>query len=248
MKKIIFTLVLFALGLWSNPVYAKIGNQILPFIDIQFQGASGAAYGGIGIENQDIIVGTSPDIWNHALTSTGTINNVLNTAGNSTNVSFTWEGSGIATDLSGFSATPKKDLMESYLYYTGAGSQNMLFSNLVAGKDYGLFFISQGAQGGLNDATGRQLSVTVNGITQITTPANGAASTYINGQNYLEFSATADINGQIAISYKGANGTQPNINGIQVVPEPSTYALLAIGGMFILFSLRKSYAFSSAAV
>ena len=98
------------------------------------------------------------------------------------------------------------------------------------------------------DALGRALTVTVNGLTQTTTPTDYTASTFIKGQNYLEFNATTDNSGALLISYMSAPGTahkeEADINGIQLAsaptPEPSTLVLMGIGGLLVAFRFRKS--------
>jgi hypothetical protein len=128
--------------------------------------------------------------------------------------------------------------MNSYLFSSPGVSNTITFNNLTPLTTYDLYVYSEGDK----YSNGRTLSITLNGVTQTTASTDYTASTFIGGQNYLKIGATTDVAGVLAIDYQGSSG-EPNINGMQLlspVPEPSTFVLMGIGGLIVLFLLKKS--------
>ncbi len=234
--------IAFALVLLIGPLQAVAAE----IINIQFQSPgpwnpSGPAYTGAGL------IGGADDKWNHLTNGSGSDFLLSNSAGLQTGTSVSWTGTDLFSSGNGFSSQSESALMHSYLY--ASGSNTITFSNLP-GKSYNLFIYTQGAY----DGVGRQLVVTVNGQSQTSAKMDPSASTFISGQNYLEFSGNIDTNtpGVLLITYSAigtsGGGVWPNpeadINGIQLsshAPEPSTYVLMGIGGIVIALRFKKRY-------
>jgi hypothetical protein len=150
---------------------------------------------------------------------------------------------------SGFALTPYAELMSNYVYSAASAKPNsdydtVTFAGLEKSKNYGIYVLTQSE---INGGTGQQLKVTVNGFDHVSTLSNGLASTFIAGQNYLQFDAKTDASGQLVIKYSSAlplaTASPMNravLNGIQVgapTPEPASMLLLGIGGA--IMSARK---------
>lgn len=140
--------------------------------------------------------------------------------------------------MAGFDSTAYRNLMKTYLYATSpTNDYTIAFSGLNALSQYGLYIYSQGDSASDN----RRLGVTVNGVTYTTTAAVATASTFIENQNYLHVTGTADASGNLMITYRRVAG-EANINGMQIetmnVPEPASILLLGIGGM-VYGALRR---------
>ena len=217
---------------------AGIRRQSL--FNIQFQPSlSSPAYSGAAK------IGSAGDSWNHLTNGNATDVLLSNSSGATTTTSVSLTGNGLFSSVNGFSTTPESALMSSYLF--AKGSNTITFSNLPS-HSYDLYIYTQGA----GDGGGRQLVVTVNGQSQTAVKMDPSASTFITGQNYLHFSGQIDPNNQgvLSITYSaiGTSGggvlgaSEADINGIQLsshAPEPSTYVLMAIGGLLVALQLKK---------
>ncbi|MGA2281729.1 MAG: PEP-CTERM sorting domain-containing protein [Verrucomicrobiota bacterium] len=184
------------------------------------------------------VIGQSGDYWNLLTTKSGT-SSLMDSQDASSGVSFTWasqglEGSGVYPD--GFSGGSYASLMGGYVFEIG--SQTMSFANLPADASYTLYIYTQGDYA----SDDRETSVTVSGTTYTTAPTDGAANTFIAGQNYLEITGMTDGSGNLQFTYQAAVD-EADINGIQLsinpVPEPSTLALAGLGGLSLLLFRRR---------
>jgi PEP-CTERM motif len=139
--------------------------------------------------------------------------------------------------------SPYSNLMQDEIYSTPAATVTL--SGLAASQNYELIVYSAG-DSNLGGDTVKIGTFTVNGVTQ-TTSWNGTTSTLINGTTYDIFSATSDGSGNLVINFGGTPAaagvnTETDFNGFQLiaVPEPSTWAMLAIGGVMLL-GYRRSF-------
>jgi alpha-tubulin suppressor-like RCC1 family protein len=150
------------------------------------------------------VVGSSGDYWNLMTSSSGS-SSLQTSQGSPGSVSITWSADGIYNFASSFGGGDAA-LMGGYLY---ANSSHVIsFSGLPASKPCMLFIYSQ------SDASGRMLSVTINGSTYTTTPS--AFPTYfIAGQNFLAITGIADGSGNLSFAYNSA-ATEADLDGIQL--------------------------------
>lgn len=135
--------------------------------------------------------------------------------------------------------SPYANLFNTMLVATTANpQQTVTLSGLLANQAYELVVYNASDQ---NEAPSRTSLFTVNGVTQTST-YDGVQSTLINGVDYLVFNAVSDGTGTLVINY-GISGTaETDFNGFQlleVVPEPSTLALLASGAVLLLGVQRR---------
>jgi hypothetical protein len=139
-------------------------------------------------------------------------------------------------------ASPYSNLMQDEIYSTPVAT--LTLSGLAANQNYELVVYSAGDQN-LGADTVKTGTFTVNGVTQ-TTSWNGTTSTLTDGVTYDIFSALSDGSGNLVIDYGGtpaASGvnTETDFNGFQLeaVPEPSTWAILAVAGVLLAGFRRK---------
>ena len=145
-------------------------------------------------------------------------------------------------------ASPYSNLMEDEIFSTPLAT--LTLSGLAPLQSYALVIYSAGDQnlqinGDPTVYTSKVGTFTVNGVTQTTT-WYGTQNTLIAGQTYVQFAATSDANGNLVINYGGtpinqAAGINPetDFSGFQLVPEPSTLALLASGAVLLLGYQRR---------
>ena len=144
--------------------------------------------------------------------------------------------------------SPYSNLMEDEVFSTPVAT--LTLSGLAPLQSYALVIYSAGDQnlqinGDPTVYTSKVGTFTVNGVTQTTT-WYGTQNTLIAGQTYVQFAATSDANGNLVINYGGtpinqAAGINPetDFSGFQLVPEPSTLALLASGAVLLLGYQRR---------
>jgi len=135
--------------------------------------------------------------------------------------------------------SPYSALMQTVLVANnGAGPVgNVTLTGLALNQQYALYVYMASDQ---NVGAGRTGTFTVNGIGQNIT-WDGATSTLVNGTTYLEFNAVSDGTGTLVIDFGNATA-ETDFNGFQlaeVVPEPSTLALLGMGLALPFYFLRR---------
>jgi PEP-CTERM motif len=237
-------------------------------IDVDFNGNSvGDAYAGGGVstgptQSGAALIGSAGDVWNGITDAQlgwtdgpNTINGPLSASGLALNyadgsasgvsMSLTVDGSYDANEpswsnTSAFTTagSPYSNLMQDLIFANSARS--ITLSGLAANQTFDLVLYNAGDQ---NVGAGRTSSFTVNGVTQ-TSDWDGLTSTLVAGVDYVNYaSATSDGSGNLVINLgPGAGATEGDLDGFQLlaVPEPSTWAMLAIGGVMLL-GYRRSF-------
>jgi hypothetical protein len=114
------------------------------------------------------------------------------------------------------------------------GGSTIAITGLTPGGNYDLYLYSE--NGGHNSD-----NTTFTFGTSLTAVNNATGDlAFTPGVNYVEFALTADGSGDITGSY---SGIAPGIDGLQIeavaAPEPSTYALVALGAGMLMLRLRR---------
>ena len=170
--------------------------------------------------------------WNHGAgfgTQTGT--DLLDSNGTVTTVGFTLTGDVAEANGDGFQPLPIFYETE----YTDVGGMTLTINGLQNGQPYDLYLASafNGGDGGF---------FTVGANTQEV--AGTTQSSFISGQNYLEFSSVTAVGNSIVMTIKpdGTNQNLAILNAFQITeaPEPSTYTMLIAGLGLLVFALRFS--------
>lgn len=273
MKRLIFSRsALQVLGFCATGIFFLSTDFLqAQLINVDFNGNSvGQAYDGGGVavgptQTGAAVIGSPGDTWNgfddsaftfssypsdasatglSLLYADGTSSGVTMslTAGGSYNANEPNWGNTSAFTTAG---SPYSDLMQDELYTTAPAA--ITLSGLAANQSFNLVIYSSGDQNLGTGFTEKKGTFTVNGVTQ-NTIWDGVTSTLIDGMTYVQFLATSDASGNLAITWGGTPaeaGVNPetDINGFQlvVVPEPSSLAILGVAGM-ALFGVRRRFA------
>ena len=156
--------------------------------------------------------GPSPDTgttWNRPAVN-ATTNNLVNSLGGTTTVSYTAANNAGTFNTAGASST----LLSAYSY---GGSQTFTFGGLTPGMAYNLYAINN------SNAPGRATTFITGGSSQtVTTLANWATATFANSPAlYCEFGGlTASASGQITVTTSGPG--EVDVNGFQLIPDFTT--------------------------
>ena len=234
-------------------------------IDVQFNGNSiSTAYGGGGpdpgpTQSGAVLIGSAGDIWNAFNNSSFTFSAFPNGASARGHALDDANGSPSGVSMSLTASTtynaqsfgnhspfvtvnsPYQNLMQSIV--TGQVPQTISLSGLAPNATFNLILYNAGDNNVI--APGRTSTFTVNGVTQ-TSLWDGTTSTLVAGVDYVNYSSvTANGSGNLVINYGVAGGTgdlETDLNGfqLQAVPEPSTWAMLAAGGVLMLGYHRSS--------
>ncbi|MGB0992913.1 MAG: PEP-CTERM sorting domain-containing protein [Akkermansiaceae bacterium] len=183
-------------------------------------------------------------------TSTDTWNNVANNGGAGTTFSglalSLTDGSASGATLSansGFTnfnniawASNNKDWVMMEGWYGFVGSEHLTLSNLPAADANGYTVTIYG-----DVAQNRTMNYSINGGTAMTITDTGGYAGTFNAENSVTF---ANITGTTTLAITGnASGSRSAINGLTVqytpVPEPSSTALLGLGGLALILRRRK---------
>ena len=154
------------------------------------------------------------------------------------------QGMSLSTTIPNFTDSSYDLLMRGYLTTTATGEAPDLikFSNLPANSPFDLYLYSQ------PESSTLPLYVSVNGSIPVTIDGDSSLTAFVQGGNYEKFSTTSDANGELLINvFADYNFGSAAINALQLqsvsspaaVPEPSTYALLALGFGGMMFVRRR---------
>ena len=159
--------------------------------------------------------GPSPDTgttWNRPVLNV-TTNNLVNSSGGTTTVSYTSAGAAGtyymgAVGATGYPGNPNP-VLNCYSY---GGSQTFTFGGLTPGAEYNLYAINN------SNTQNRSTTFTTGGSSQtVTTQANWASTTISAPTVYCEFGGlTASASGQITVATSGPG--EVDVNGFQLVP------------------------------
>ena len=180
------------------------------------------------------LLGATGDVWNSELSVLPHTTGVLLLANGSSSNGVTYSLAGVDGGMVGggpFLLTPYNALMSDGYAVQPGNTMNLTLNGLTASQLYDLYLYSVGI--GVGD-DGRTTRFTIGGNSRTAVNA-GAASVFVEGNNYVHFpSQAADSAGHLTISIQGTGGAfcaGGLVNGFQIaaVPEPSGLLLFAVG-------------------
>jgi hypothetical protein len=94
----------------------------------------------------------------------------------------------------------------------------------------------------VRDASGTSSMVTIQQADWATADDWDDATSDLTGNYYVFSDVVVDDSGQLAFSTTEIDdgGDRPGFNAVQLVPEPATMSLLALGGLGVLIRRRRS--------
>ncbi|MFK7911566.1 MAG: PEP-CTERM sorting domain-containing protein [Akkermansiaceae bacterium] len=193
--------------------------------------------------------------WN--LATDFTVTNMLDSTGAATGINFTTthsERRGKSSLSSG-----ELEIARSYMQFFGKGDDvTVTFSGFAPGSTHDIWLVSLAPGDGTEGARGTwsTTNTTTSASSQILDGSVRNATTFVAGQNFTYFqNVQATAGGEIVFfgdAYDGDNGiSEPNatqdnehrlqLNGFQIVaiPEPSSIALLGLGGLALILRRRR---------
>ena len=134
-----------------------------------------------------------------------------NAKGDKSEATVTWSAAGVydAENDAGFLGTPFEKLLRKYLYSNEA--QKVTITGLTPGAKYDLVAYSA------SNMSDRKTKFTVGGESKTTTYSTENKE-LADGVNYAKFTATADADGTVILTYEGVDGAEGNLNGFQIAP------------------------------
>ncbi len=249
MKRLITLITLTAL---AAVIPISLQAQIL--VDVQFGGNTFNGYQA-QLQTGAAATGNAGDQWNYvaknggfdyaALTSTGL--SLKATDGNSSGVTLVGNGSIVGAFASN---TPQvtdsaTNLFQGYIVpESSRGSvYSFTFSGLLPTSSYDLVVFS-GADGG----NYRTSAYSIDGGSTFTDigPSSSGITSLSESNNWIDLTGITSSTGTITLQAKSISDTELDINGFQLlastpasVPEPSTYATLALGSAALLVAQRR---------
>jgi PEP-CTERM motif len=221
-------------------------------IDVDFNANSTPGY----TQSGAAVLGNAGDLWNGIVWSASQSSNfasLFDSMGITSGISLTFSAPAAFNAASypqaglpnGFYGTPYSNLMNDYLVAYPNQPGQFTLSGLQPTQDYQLLVYTDSAA----DGTGRQTNVTVSGltVTQLTNaPLNPMFNQFVQGSNYLAFNVKPTQAGLLTVDFSAAVG-EGDITGFQLVavPEPSTLALMLVGGLGVVYLTVRRHLFSA---
>jgi hypothetical protein len=155
--------------------------------------------------------GADNDKWNAMDGASGAKVALTDAKGEKTDVTVTYEAAGTwdAADDGGFAGTPFAKLLTHYLHSVEA--RKVTLAGLTPKATYDLVVFSA------SNSDGRKTKFTVGKDSKTTTYAIGTKELAAD-VNYARFTATADADGNLEITFEGVDG-EGNLNAIQLTPK-----------------------------
>jgi len=170
----------------------------------------------ISFGNKDIVpdgkyvLGADGDKWNTPEGDNGDSVALTDAKGEKSDATVTYAAAGTydAPDA-GFVGTPFEKLLRKYLHTMDA--KQVTVAGLTGGAKYTVVLYSA------SNANDRKTKFTI-GTESKTTSYEMDKKELADGVNYASFTATADADGKLTITYEGVDGGEGNLNGIQIEP------------------------------
>ena len=226
-------------ALTAIPLVALSINAQAAGVLIDFSNATAAGATADGNGNFWTTVGNSGDQGDTADLS---VTNLIDTTGVATtfdlsvdfsgNVRNGWGGNGINGTAGSNPFDQSFAVIDGIFSNTSAGLVTLTFSDLDASSVYNLSLIGGRASNGTD------------GPIAITT-GTGAGGTLLNNGTQLDLSITSNASGVIAFTFVDTNtdfNDSTTLNAMRIsapVPEPSSTALLGLGGLALIMRRRK---------
>jgi len=159
---------------------------------------------------------------------------------------FAWPSAADETAGIGYPNSPYAVLMSDEINGGGSGAlASVTISNLTANAAYTLFVYSAG------NAAGRISSFWINSGPTNSSTYDNKTITLVSGVDYLEFSTSADANGNITINF-GGNADENDLNGFQLIAgsvEPATITTTAsLNGLTLCTNTSLTFTATSGSV
>ena len=173
----------------------------------------------VSFGNKDVVpegkalAGAAADKWNAEDGASGDKVELTDAKGGKTDAKVTFESDGVwdAPDDAGFLGTPYEKLLRHYIYAKEV--RKVTLSGLTPGAEYDLIVYSA------SNTDGRKTKFTVGKESKTTTYAIDKKE-LAEGVNYAKFTATADTDGNVVISFEGVgDDSEGNLNGLQIGPK-----------------------------
>jgi hypothetical protein len=157
------------------------------------------------------VLGTADtDKWNSPDGAKGDKVAVTDAKGEKTDATITYDAAGVYdAEDAGFVSTPWENLLRDYLYATDA--KKLTIAGLTPSAKYDLVLYSA------SNMDGRKTKFTVGKDSDTVTYAMEQKE-LVEHVNYSKFTATADAEGNVVVTFEGVDGAEGNFNGFQISP------------------------------